>query len=89
MDSATAKRRSTVMSVSGDCLTSFGPDRCCGELAAVTALARDHDVPSGLPALVEQMYQWGQDPLRASRRGIPGRSAARRTSGIRPRHGPP
>lgn len=41
----------------GDYLTSFGLDRCCEELAAVTALGREHDVPFELSALVEQMYQ--------------------------------
>src|ERR1700689_3248972 len=29
----------------GDYLTSFGLDRCCEELASVTALARENDVP--------------------------------------------
>jgi 3-hydroxyisobutyrate dehydrogenase len=41
----------------GDYLRSFELDRCCEELAAVTALARDLDLPRGLSELVEQTYQ--------------------------------
>jgi 3-hydroxyisobutyrate dehydrogenase len=43
--------------LAGDYLTSFGLDRCCEELAAVTALGREHDVPFELSALVEQIHQ--------------------------------
>jgi 3-hydroxyisobutyrate dehydrogenase len=43
--------------LAGDYLTSFGLDRCCEELAAVTALARDYGVPFQLSALVEEIYQ--------------------------------
>jgi 3-hydroxyisobutyrate dehydrogenase len=52
----------------GDYLTSFGLDRCCEELASVTALARENDVPAGLAAFVDATYR------RALRRY--GRSAA-------------
>jgi 3-hydroxyisobutyrate dehydrogenase len=41
----------------GDYLTSFGLDRCCEELTAVTDLARELAVPSQLTQLVEQTYQ--------------------------------
>jgi 3-hydroxyisobutyrate dehydrogenase len=41
----------------GDYLTSFGLDRCCEELATVTALGREHDVPFELSGLVELIYQ--------------------------------
>jgi 3-hydroxyisobutyrate dehydrogenase len=41
----------------GDYLTTFGLDRCCEELAAITALAQDLQVPSELMALVERAYQ--------------------------------
>jgi 3-hydroxyisobutyrate dehydrogenase len=41
----------------GDYLTSFGLDRCCEELATVTALAREYGVPFELSALVERTYQ--------------------------------
>jgi 3-hydroxyisobutyrate dehydrogenase len=41
----------------GDYLPSFGLDRCHEELAAVTALARDHGVPFELSDLVEHTYR--------------------------------
>ena len=41
----------------GDYLTSFGLDRCCEELAAVAALARELQVPSELTQLVERMHR--------------------------------
>ena len=41
----------------GDYLTSFGLDRCCEELASVTALAREHHVPAELADLVEATYR--------------------------------
>jgi 3-hydroxyisobutyrate dehydrogenase len=41
----------------GDYLASFELDRCCEEIEAVTALARDLGVPSELMQLVEQTYQ--------------------------------
>jgi 3-hydroxyisobutyrate dehydrogenase len=47
--------------LSGDYLTSFGLDRCCEELAHVTALAREHDVPAELAGLVERTYQRALD----------------------------
>lgn len=41
----------------GDYLESFGLDRVCEELMAVTALARAHQVPFELSDLVERVYQ--------------------------------
>jgi 3-hydroxyisobutyrate dehydrogenase len=41
----------------GDHLTSFGLDRCCEELSAITALARQDHVPFELSEQVEQTYQ--------------------------------
>jgi 3-hydroxyisobutyrate dehydrogenase len=41
----------------GDYLTSFGLDRCCEELSAITALARRDGVPFELSEHVEQLYQ--------------------------------
>jgi 3-hydroxyisobutyrate dehydrogenase len=43
--------------LSGDYLTSFGLDRCCEELAAITALARQDGLPFELSEHVEQIYQ--------------------------------
>lgn len=40
----------------GDYLTSFGLDRCCEELSAITALARQDGVPFELSEQVEQTY---------------------------------
>jgi 3-hydroxyisobutyrate dehydrogenase len=45
----------------GDYLTSFGLDRCCEELAAITALARQDGVPFELSEHVEQIYQRALD----------------------------
>jgi 3-hydroxyisobutyrate dehydrogenase len=41
----------------GDYLTSFGLDRCCEELAAVTALAHQDGLPFELSGHVQQIYQ--------------------------------
>jgi 3-hydroxyisobutyrate dehydrogenase len=41
----------------GDYLTSFGLDRCCEELGAITALARRDGVPFELSEQVERTYQ--------------------------------
>lgn len=41
----------------GDYLTTFGLDRCCEELAGITAVAQDLRVPHELMALVERAYQ--------------------------------
>lgn len=41
----------------GDYLTSFGLDRCCEELAAVVALAREAQVRCEFAHLVERTYQ--------------------------------
>ena len=43
--------------LSGDYLTSFGLDRCCEELAAITELARQDGVPFGISEHVERTYQ--------------------------------
>jgi 3-hydroxyisobutyrate dehydrogenase len=41
----------------GDYLTSFGLDRCCEELAAITELARQDGVPFEISEHVERIYQ--------------------------------
>jgi 3-hydroxyisobutyrate dehydrogenase len=41
----------------GDYLTSFGLDRCCEELAAITELARQGGVPFEISEHVERTYQ--------------------------------
>lgn len=41
----------------GDYLTSFGLDRCCEELAAITALAHQDGLPFELSGHVEQIYR--------------------------------
>jgi 3-hydroxyisobutyrate dehydrogenase len=72
----------------GDYLTSFGLDRCCEELTAITDLARELRVPSQLTQVVEQTYQ------RALRRFGPvdGELLAvalmEEEAGLRLRHGP-
>jgi 3-hydroxyisobutyrate dehydrogenase len=45
----------------GDYLASFGLDRCCEELAAVTALAREGRVPFELSEHVERVYRRALD----------------------------
>jgi 3-hydroxyisobutyrate dehydrogenase len=45
----------------GDYLTSFGLDRCCEELAAVTALARENRMPFELSEHVERVYRLALD----------------------------
>ena len=42
---------------SGDYLTTFGLDRCCEELAAITEAARAAGAPFGLSGHVEQVYR--------------------------------
>jgi 3-hydroxyisobutyrate dehydrogenase len=72
----------------GDYLRSFELDRCCEELAAVTSLARDLDLPRELTELVHQTYQ------RALRRYGPAAgellavALLEEEAGIRLRHGP-
>ena len=43
--------------LSGDYLTTFGLDRCCEELAAVTATAREAGTPFRMSRHVEQIYR--------------------------------
>lgn len=43
--------------LAGDYLTSFGLDRCCAELAAITRTARELGVPHGLASAVEDTYR--------------------------------
>lgn len=43
--------------LNGDYLTSFGLDRCCEELEAVTALGAELEVPFELSALVARTYE--------------------------------
>lgn len=60
VDSAAASRflRSDLDALfAGDYLTSFGLDRCCEELANVTAQARAHGVPFELSNLVERIHR--------------------------------
>jgi 3-hydroxyisobutyrate dehydrogenase len=45
----------------GDYLTSFGLDRCCEELAAITDLARQDGVPFEFSEHVERIYQRALD----------------------------
>jgi 3-hydroxyisobutyrate dehydrogenase len=72
----------------GDYLRSFELDRCCEELATVTSLARDLDLPRGLTELVHQTYQ------RALRRYGPATgellavALLEEEAGIQLRHGP-
>jgi 3-hydroxyisobutyrate dehydrogenase len=54
-------RRDLGALLDGDYMASFGLDRCCEELAAVTALARDCGVPFELSAVVERIYQRALD----------------------------
>src|SRR5690349_7334430 len=65
--------------LAGDHMTGFGLDRCCEELAAATALGRDHEVPFELSARGADPPAC-PDPVRPSGRGAPRRSAAGRTS---------
>jgi 3-hydroxyisobutyrate dehydrogenase len=73
----------------GDYLRSFGLDRCCDQLAAVAALAREFGVPSELTQLVERTYQ------RALRRYGPADgellavALLEDEAGLQLRHGPP
>jgi 3-hydroxyisobutyrate dehydrogenase len=45
----------------GDYLASFGLDRICEELDAVTALAREHEVPWELSEVVRRTYRRALD----------------------------
>jgi 3-hydroxyisobutyrate dehydrogenase len=49
-------RRDIGLVFQGDYMASFGLDRICEELEAVTALARDHQVPWELSDLVRRTY---------------------------------
>jgi len=75
--------------LAGDYLTSFGLDRCCEELAAVTALARDYDVPFQLSALVEQIYQRALARYGPADGELLAVALLEEQAGIRLRHGPP
>jgi len=75
--------------LAGDYLTSFGLDRCCEELAAVTALARDHDVPFQLSALVEQIFQRALTRYGPADGELLAVALLEEQAGIRLRHGPP
>jgi len=50
-------RRDLGALLGGDCLESFGIDRCCEELATVVALADELTVPFDLSAAVERTYR--------------------------------
>jgi hypothetical protein len=75
--------------LAGDYLTSFGLDRCCEELAAVTALGREHDVPFELSALVEQMYQRALSRYGPADGELLAVALLEEAAGVRLRHGPP
>jgi 3-hydroxyisobutyrate dehydrogenase len=74
--------------LAGDYLTSFGLDRCCEELAAVTALGREHDVPFELSALVERIYQSALDRYGPADGELLAVALLEEQAGIRLRHGP-
>jgi 3-hydroxyisobutyrate dehydrogenase len=75
--------------LAGDYLASFGLDRCCEELAAVTALARDHDVPFQLSALVEQIFRSALTRYGPADGELLAVALLEEQAGIRLRHGPP
>jgi 3-hydroxyisobutyrate dehydrogenase len=74
--------------LAGDYLTSFGLDRCCEELAAVTALGREHDVPFELSALVEQIHQRALGRYGPVDGELLAVALLEEQAGIRLRHGP-
>jgi 3-hydroxyisobutyrate dehydrogenase len=73
----------------GDYLTSFGLDRCCEELAAVTALGREHDVPFELSALVERIHQRALARYGPADGELLAVALLEEQAGIQLRHGPP
>jgi len=75
--------------LAGDYLASFGLDRCCEELAAVTALGREHDVPFELSALVEQMYQRALNRYGPADGELLAVALLEEAAGVRLRHGLP
>jgi 3-hydroxyisobutyrate dehydrogenase len=75
--------------LAGDYLTSFGLDRCCEELAAVTALARDYDVPFQLSALVEHIHQRALARYGPAEGELLAVALLEEQAGIQLRHGPP
>jgi 3-hydroxyisobutyrate dehydrogenase len=73
----------------GDYLTSFGLDRCCEELTAVTALGREYDVPFELSALVERIHQRALARYGPADGELLGVALLEEEAGTRLRHGPP
>ena len=67
--SSTLVRRDIEAVFDGDYLPSFGLDRICEELEAVTALARDHGVPWELSEQVPPDLSPRPRPVRARRTG--------------------
>jgi 3-hydroxyisobutyrate dehydrogenase len=74
--------------LAGDYLTSFGLDRCCEELAAVTALGREHDVPFELSTLVERIHQRALARYGPADGELLAVALLEEQAGIRLRHGP-
>jgi 3-hydroxyisobutyrate dehydrogenase len=75
--------------LAGDYLTSFGLDRCCEELTTVTALAREHDVPFELSALVERIHQRALSRYGPVDGELLAAALLEEEAGVRLRHGPP
>jgi 3-hydroxyisobutyrate dehydrogenase len=75
--------------LAGDYMASFGLDRCCEELAAVTALGREHDVPFELSALVERIYQRALARYGPADGELLAVALLEEQAGLRLRHGPP
>jgi 3-hydroxyisobutyrate dehydrogenase len=75
--------------LAGDYLASFGLDRCCEELAAVTALGREHDVPFELSELVERIYQRALARYGPADGELLAVALLEEQAGLRLRHDPP
>ncbi len=72
----------------GDYLTSFGLDRCCEELAAVTGLAREYEVPWELSEVVQRTYRRALNHYGPADGELLAIALLEEQAGIRLRHGP-
>lgn len=72
----------------GDYLRSFGLDRCCEELAAVTGLAREYQVPSELSEVVERTYRRALNRYGSADGELLAVALLEEQAGLRLRHGP-
>ena len=72
----------------GDYLTSFGLDRCCEELAAVTGLAREYETPRELSEVVERTYRLALNRYGSADGELLAVALLEEQAGIRLRHGP-